>query len=304
MCRPVSRATRIWPAALRPRYLLVTSTTAPPPACWKRRSSSMARSTSSRTPSTPVPSKRRSMKMCSCVNVTPRSSGLTGPRTVLTRKLLIDPDSAQLRPAAECLTERDVALDERLHPLERRDLRVQDELQRLFGNQLLNVPIDLLAILALDRRTALGEQRIQLLVLDAGARRRAGRMHRLEVVAVWIDIRRIAHHHRVVVDLQEIVDPGRLFLFHDLQLDTGMFQLRLDQLGIGGVTGVRADLDLQLEVGLASIGQQFLGLLNILLVLRLVLRIGQRPELVGGRNVRRDGTQAEQVGIDDLLAVE
>ena len=52
--------------------------------------------------------------MCSCVNVTPRSSGLTGPRTVLTRKLLVDPDSAQLRPAAECLTERNVAFDERL----------------------------------------------------------------------------------------------------------------------------------------------------------------------------------------------
>src|SRR6266540_6534535 len=235
MCRPVLRATRICPAALRPRYLLVTSTTAPPPACWKRRSSSIARLTSSRTPSTPVPSKRRSMKMCSCVNVTPRSSGLTGPRTVLTRKLLVDPYSTQLRAAAECLAERDVALDERLHRLERRDLRVQDELECLFDDQLLGIKVDLLALLAVDRRAALFQECVQFLTLDASAARSTVRRHGLIEVPVGIDVRRVAHHHRVVVDLQEVVNPGGLFLFHDLQLDASSLQLCLDQLGIRGV---------------------------------------------------------------------
>src|SRR6266853_6756030 len=208
MCRPVARATRIWPAALRPRYLLVTSTTAPPPAALKRRSSLMARPTSSSTPSTPVPSKRRSIKMCSCVRVTPRSSGLTGPRTVLTRKLLVDPDLTHLGAAAERLAERDVSLDVGLHGFEGGNLGVQDDLHCLFGDQLLNVPVDLLAILAVHRRAALVQQCIQLLTLDAGAGRRAGGVHRLEVVAVGVHVRRVAHQHRVVVDLQEVVDPG------------------------------------------------------------------------------------------------
>src|SRR6266849_5516284 len=149
MCRPVSRATRIWPAALRPRYLLVTSTTQPPPAALKRRSALVARPTSSSTPSTPVPSKRRSRKICSCVRVTPRSSGLTGPRTVLTRKLLVDPDLTHLGAATERLAERDVSLDVGLHGFEGRDLGVQDDLHGFFGDQLLYVPVDLLTVLTI-----------------------------------------------------------------------------------------------------------------------------------------------------------
>ncbi len=141
--------------------------------------------------------------MCSCVRVTPR----------------------HLWTATERLAERDVALDVRLHGLEGCDLRVEDELHGLFGDQLLHVPVDLLTILAIYCGAALVQQCVQLLTLDPGAGRRAGRVHRLKVVAVGIDVRRVPHHHRVVVDLQEVVDPGGLFLLDDLELDARALQL-------------------------------------------------------------------------------